>query len=178
MFRILIIIFFISFPIKADQNDVRLENLFNQLLNTENELEIKNITLDIWDIWHETNDPKINADFFRGIGLMNKGNIEKSIYYFSKVIKSNPNFAEAWNKRATAYYILKKYDQSMIDIKATLKLEPRHFGAMDGMVLIFIEQGQLNKAVKVYDEIIKIFPKSKITIDKREKLLNYNSKSA
>ena len=108
---------------------------------------------------------------------MNMGNIEKSVYYFSKVIKDNPNFAEAWNKRATAYFMLGYYDKSMNDINETLKLEPRHFGAMDGMALIFLEQGKLDKAIKVYDEIIKIFPNSKSIFKKKQHLLNYLSES-
>ena len=178
MFRILIIFLFISLPIKADQNDPRLEKLFNQLLKTDNEIDIKNITLNIWDIWHETNDPKINADFFKGIGLMNNGNLEQSIIYFSKSIKNNPNFAEAWNKRATVYFMMGLYEKSMLDIKVTLKLEPRHFGAMDGMVLIFLKQGKFDKAIEIYDEIIKIFPKSKSTLQKKQRLLSYNLNSA
>ena len=178
MIRILIICFCISFPTKADQYDIRLDNLFKQLLDTDNELEIKSITLDIWDIWHETNDPKINADFFRGIGLMNMGNIEKAVYYFSKVIKKKPNFAEAWNKRATAYFMLGQYDKSMVDINTTLNLEPRHFGAMEGMILILLEQGKVNEALEIYEEIIKIFPKSKSTFNKRKKLLDYDINSA
>tara|TARA_Y100000590_G_scaffold191872_2_gene218231 strand:- start:1783 stop:2319 length:537 start_codon:yes stop_codon:yes gene_type:complete len=178
MFRILIIFLLFSFSIKADQYDKRLKNLFDQLLITEDEKKIGHITLDIWDIWHETNDPKINADFFKGIGLMNNGNLEMSVIYFTKVIQNNPNFAEAWNKRATAYYMLGDFDKSMIDIITTLKLEPRHFGALDGMVLIFLHQKKYEKAIQIYEEIIKIFPKRKSTFEKKQLLLDYISKSA
>ena len=178
MFRILFIFIIICLPIKADQYDSRLEHLFNQLLYEDDEKKINTITLNIWDIWHETNDPKINADFFRGIGLMHNGNLKESIKFFSKVIEKNPNFAEAWNKRATVFYMLGEYDKSMTDINTTLKLEPRHFGAMDGMILIFLQKGKVDQAVKIYDEIIKIFPKSKSTLKAKQKLLNYNNNSA
>ena len=178
MLRILIIIMFFCLSVKADQYDQRLENLFSQLLITENETKIKTIKLQIWDIWHETNDPKINADFFRGIGLMYDGKLKKSIIYFSKVIEKNPYFAEAWNKRATVYYMLGQYDKSMFDIKTTLELEPRHFGAMDGMISIFLKQEKFKEAIAIYDEIIKIFPKSKVTINKRKRLQNYKLNSA
>jgi len=178
MFKILIILLFFSLSLKADQYDLRLEELFNQLLIVEDEKEINRIAINIWDIWHETNDTKITSDFVRGVGLMNNGNLEKSINYFTRVIKSNPNFAEAWNKRATAYYMMGKFDKSMFDINETLRLEPRHFGAMDGMALIFIHQKKYRKAIKVFDEIIKIFPKSKKTLDKKKRILNYISKPA
>ena len=178
MFKIFIIFFCICFPLKADQYDLRLKNLFNQLQETEIETEIESITINIWDIWHETNDPKISSDFFKGIGLMHNGNIETSINYFTKVIEANPNFAEAWNKRATAYYLLGDFDKSMIDINQTLKLEPRHFGALDGMALIFIQEKKYENALDIYDEIIKIFPKSKTTNQKKEFILNLITKSA
>tara|TARA_B100000029_G_scaffold483391_1_gene534517 strand:+ start:63 stop:599 length:537 start_codon:yes stop_codon:yes gene_type:complete len=177
MFRILIVFLLISFSVNADQYDKRLKNLFNQLLITDDEKIISRITLDIWDIWHETNDPKINSDFFKGIGLMNNGNLEMSIIYFTKVIKNNASFAEAWNKRATAYYMLGEFDKSMNDIKVTLKLEPRHFGALDGMVLIFLHQKKYEQAIEIYEEILKIFPKSKSTFEKKQILLDYISKS-
>ena len=176
--RTLIVFLLFSFSIKADQNDVRLENLFEILSKTKSDIQINEVTSSIWDIWHETNDPKINADFFRGIGLMHNGNLKESIKFFSKVIEKNPNFAEAWNKRATVFYMLGEYDKSMTDINTTLKLEPRHFGAMDGMILIFLQKGKVDQAVKIYDEIIKIFPKSKSTLKAKQKLLNYNNNSA
>ena len=178
MFKIFIIFFCICFPLKADQYDLRLKNLFNQLQETEIETEIESITIDIWDIWHETNDPKISSDFFKGIGLMHNGNLETSINYFTKVIETNPNFAEAWNKRATAYYLLGNFDKSMLDINETLKLEPRHFGAMDGMALIFLHQEKFTKVLEIYDEIIKIFPKSKNIIEKKKRLLSQINTSA
>ena len=178
MFKILIIILFICCPLNADQKDLRLEKLFDELKQANIEREIDRITIDIWDIWHETNDPKINYDFFKGIGLMNNGNLESSINYFTKVIESNPNFAEAWNKRATAFYLLGDFDQSMIDINETLKLEPRHFGAMDGLVLIFLKQENFAKVLEVYDEIIKIFPLSEDLQKKKNLILNHMNKSA
>ncbi len=64
------------------------------------------------------------------------------------------------------------------NINITLKLEPRHFGAMDGMILIFLQKGKVDQAIRIYDEIIKIFPKSKSTLKAKQKLLNYNNNSA
>jgi len=71
-----------------------------------------------------------------------------------------------------------QFNKSMLDIQETLKLEPRHFGAMDGMGLIFIQTQQFDKAIGVYDQMLKIFPKSKVIREKKERLLNYISNSA
>ena len=176
--RTLIVFLLFAFSIKADQNDARLENLFEILSKTESNIQINEVTSSIWDIWHETNDPSIEADFYRGLESMRTGDLIMSVAFFTRVIDKNPNFAEGWNKRATVYYMLGKFDASMMDIYETLKLEPRHFGAMDGMGLIFIHLEQFDKAIDIYDQMLKIFPNNSFTKQKKEMLLNRSSGSA
>ena len=176
--RTLIVFLLFAFSIKADQNDARLENLFEILSKTESNIQINEVTSSIWDIWHETNDPSIEADFYRGLESMRTGDLMMAVAFFTRVIDKNPNFAEGWNKRATVYYMLGKFDASMMDIHETLKLEPRHFGAMDGMGLIFIHLEQFDKAIDIYDQMLKIFPNNSFTKQKKEMLLNRSSESA
>ena len=176
--RTLIVFLLFAFSIKADQNDARLENLFEILSKTESNIQINEVTSSIWDIWHETNDPSIEEDFYRGLESMRTGDLIMSVAFFTRVIDKNPNFAEGWNKRATVYYMLGKFDASMMDIHETLKLEPRHFGAMDGMGLIFIHLEQFDKAIDIYDQMLKIFPNNSFTKQKKEMLLNRSSESA
>ena len=135
-----IFLLLIANNVNADQSDEKLDDLFNILKKSSNLNEINDITLKIWDIWLETNDPLIEKDFQKAIKYMNNGQLYLSINYLTSIIKRKPNFAEAWNKRATIYFILGDYNSSMKDINETLKLEPRHFGAMDGMSLIFINK--------------------------------------
>ena len=176
--RTLIVFLLFAFSIKADQNDARLENLFEILSKTESNIQINEVTSSIWDIWHETNDPSIEADFYRGLESMRTGDLIMSVAFFTRVIDKNPNFAEGWNKRATVYYMLGKFDASMMDIHETLKLEPRHFGAMDGMGLIFIHLEQFDQAIDIYDQMLKIFPNNSFTKQKKEMLINKSSESA
>ena len=167
----------ISLPVKSDQFDSRLPDLFDKLYLSENNKEINNITRKIWDIWHETNDIKIEADFYRGMESMRTQDLIMSIAFFTKVIEKKPNFAEGWNKRATAYFMIGEFDKSMLDILQTLKLEPRHFGALDGMGLIFMHLQQYNEAIKIYDQMLKIFPNNQSIIDKKILMNKYLSKS-
>ena len=176
--RTLIVLLLFAFSIKADQNDARLENLFEILSKTESNIQINEVTSSIWDIWHETNDPSIEEDFYRGLESMRAGDLIMSVAFFTRVIDKNPNFAEGWNKRATVYYMLGKFDASMMDIYETLKLEPRHFGAMDGMGLIFIHLEQFDQAIDIYDQMLKIFPNNSSTKQKKEMLINRSSESA
>ncbi len=178
LFRTLIVFLLFSCSLKADQNDARLEDLFEILSTTANDVQINEVTSNIWDIWHETNDPSIEADFYRGLESMRTGDLIMAVAFFTRVIDKNPNFAEGWNKRATVYYMLGKFDASMMDIHETLKLEPRHFGAMDGMGLIFIHLEQFDKAIDIYDQMLKIFPNNYSTKQKKEMLINKSSESA
>ena len=176
--RTLIVFLLFSCSLKADQNDARLENLFEILSKTESDIQINEVTSNIWDIWHETNDPSIEEDFYRGLESMRMGDLIMAVAFFTRVIDKNPNFAEGWNKRATVYYMLGKFDASMMDIHETLQLEPRHFGAMDGMGLIFIHLEQFDKAIDIYDQMLKIFPNNSSTKQKKEMLINRSSESA
>ena len=167
----------ISPSLYADQNDKRLNYLIDKLAVAEEEKEINKITNQIWKIWHEIDDPKITRDFETGVQMMNLGYYKRSIDYFDKVILHKPNFAEAWNKRATAHFMMGNFDLSMQDIGQTLQLEPRHFGALDGMGLIFIHTNQHEKAIEIYDKMLEIFPNSIGTKLKKEKMLSLSTKS-
>ena len=58
-----------------------------------------------------------------------------------------------------------------MDIKETLILEPRHFGALDGLGLIFIHLKEYEKAIDIYDKMLKIFPHNFSTLRKRDRLI-------
>ena len=180
MFKVIsiIIFLFLSYTsVKADQNDPRLNNLFKKLNKTENQQEISDIIKDIWDIWYEVDDPKVIEYFEKGIQAMRIRNYPLAVRFFNNLIEEDPNFAEAWNKRATVYFMMGDFDKSMQDIIKTLELEPRHFGALDGMGLIFIHQGQYQQAIDVYDKMLEIFPFSLKTMQKRENIKSFISQS-
>ena len=161
----------------ADQNDPRLNNLFKKLNETENQDEIRDLISDIWNIWYEVDDPKVIEYFEKGIQAMNLRNYPLAIRFFNNLIEEDPNFAEGWNKRATVHFMMGNFDQSMQDIIKTLELEPRHFGALDGMGLIFIHQGQFQQALDVYDKMLEIFPFSVKTMEKKERIQSFISQS-
>ena len=180
IFKILIVsisLLFASNIAFADQNDPRLNNLFKKLNETENQDEIRDLISDIWNIWYEVDDPKVIEYFEKGIQAMNLRNYPLAIRFFNNLIEEDPNFAEGWNKRATVHFMMGNFDQSMQDIIKTLELEPRHFGALDGMGLIFIHQGQFQQAIDVYDKMLEIFPFSVKTMDKKERIQSIISQS-
>ena len=180
MFKVFFIVTCLLFYCKfslADQNDPRLNNLFEKLYETENQEEIRGLISDIWNIWYEVEDPKVIEYFTKGIQAMNVRNYPLAIRSFDNLIEEDPNFAEGWNKRATVHFMMGNFDESMKDIIKTLELEPRHFGALDGMGLIFIHKGQFQQAIDVYDKMLEIFPFSIKTMEKKQRIQSYISQS-
>ena len=177
LLSIIIFLFLSTTSAKSDQNDPRLNNLFKKLNETENQEEISDLIKNIWDIWYEVDDPKVIEYFEKGIQAMRIRNYPLAVRFFNNLIEEDPNFAEAWNKRATVYFMMGDFDKSMQDIIKTLELEPRHFGALDGMGLIFIHQGQYQQAIDVYDKMLEIFPFSIKTMEKKESIKSIISQS-
>ena len=84
--------------------------------------------------------------------------LHEALITFSRLIEMQPKFAEAWNKRATVYYALHDYDASARDIAETLKLEPRHFGALSGLGLVNIALGRYQAALTAFEMAVAHHP--------------------
>ena len=123
----------------SKDRDVRLDQLFKQLKNIEatKAIEIEN---KIWKIWsiHPSNDRRgyrLTELLAQGSFLMTQKELREAYGVFSQIILADPNWSEAWNKRATVFYLMGRYQDSLNDIDEVLKRESRHFGAcIDGYI--------------------------------------------
>ena len=82
----------------------------------------------------------------------------RAILVFTEVIEMDPTWAEAWNKRATVYYMIGEFEKSQSDINKVLNLEERHFGALAGQGLVNIQLKNYEKAILSYQMVEKIYP--------------------
>ncbi|MHC4457094.1 MAG: tetratricopeptide repeat protein, partial [Planctomycetota bacterium] len=121
-------------------------------------LEAQIIEVQIWRIWIDSGLDDMNALMEEGARAMTQGRLEEAIAIFDRIVTTLPDFAEGWNKRATAHYLNEDYTASVIDIERTLVLEPRHFGAISGMGLIFLARGDEAGALRAFEEVLKIHP--------------------
>ena len=166
----------------AEERESELNNLFQQLKNSEatKAIEIEN---KIWKIWsiHPSNDRRgyrLTELLAQGSFLMAKEELNRAYEIFSQIILVDPNWSEAWNKRATVLYLLGRYQQSQKDIDEVLKLEKRHFGALSGQGLVQTELKNYEKAINSYKEVQKIYPSMqapKVMIPRLKKLIKEQS---
>ena len=142
----------------SDQTDPRLGELFAELAGQGDPERILTAETAIWRIWLDGGEPSLNEGMARGILAMNTNRFDDAAERFTELIAAAPNFAEAWNKRATVYYLMERYEDSVRDIERTLALEPRHFGAISGMGLIFLQLGDEVGALDAFEKVLEIHP--------------------
>jgi len=143
---------------EARQNDSRLDTLFARLQVTHDASEAAGIEAMIWAIWTAADDAALDQLMTAGIGAMNAGRFAFALERFNAIIEVDPDFAEGWNKRATLYYLMGNYDDSIADVERTLALEPRHFGALSGMGLIYTALDDAEAALAWFEQAIEVNP--------------------
>ena len=147
------------FSVHAGQDDLRLNNLFLDLRKASDSERAKETSSKIWQIWSEhPNDEVLTKALQSGIQLMNTGQLRDAEQVFTSIIAADNSFAEAWNKRATVYFMMGKYLQSKKDIAQTIMREPRHFGAFSGLGLVEIHFGNYEAALKAYQKAAELHP--------------------
>jgi tetratricopeptide (TPR) repeat protein len=145
-------------PASADQDDPRLDRLFAVLHASENAREVYVAQSLIWDIWLTHDDTELTRLMRRGVFAMAKEHNDEALRIFDRLIATDPGYAEAWNKRATLYFILGELDKSRADVARTLELEPRHFGALSGLGQIELLRGDRKKALQAFEHALDANP--------------------
>ncbi len=112
----------------------------------------------MWEIWSRSGDRAIDALYARGVQQMEMSNLPEAVATFSEIIRRKPAFAEAWNKRATIYYMMGKFELSMKDCDEVLKRNPNHFGALSGYGQIHLNQGNFEQAIVYFERALKVNP--------------------
>ena len=151
------IIISISFPHKAYSSE--LDNLFLKLKLSDNAVLARNYESKIWKIWlNSGSSDASNNQMQIGLKLMENGQLVHAQKVFEEISIKDPNWAESYNKIATIKFLKGDYSGSINDIQKTLKLEPRHFGAISGLVQINIKLKKYEQALKNLEYVLKIHP--------------------
>ena len=178
--KIFILFLFINsfFSYAQSSQKIILNNLFEKLGKVNNVKSAEILEKKIWTVWSKhPNDSKLTEKLEFGTELMQYGSYTYALKVFDNILITDPKWSEAWNKRATVYFLMNQFTNSLDDIDKVLSIEPRHFGALSGQARIFIKLQKYEKAIKSIERALKFHPsfKSGDLIPEIERLIKEES---
>ena len=180
IYKIFILFLFISsFFLSAQSSQkIILDKLFDQLIKTNDFKNADQLEKKIWSVWNKhPNDNKLTNKMEFGTELMQYGDYYYALRVFDNIIVTDPEWSEAWNKRATVYFLMNEFTNSLDDIDKVLSIEPRHFGALSGQARIFIKLQKYEKAIQSIERALEFYPsfRSRELIPEIERLIKEES---
>ena len=139
----------------------RLDSLFNELARQARTAPAGSTARLIWKEWTDSGSASINALMHWAGAAMNDKKHAQALDLLDQVTVLMPEYAEGWNRRATLFFTMKQYGKSIADIEQTLRLEPRHFGALSGLGMILQQTKQDEKALETWYKVLEIYPANK-----------------
>lgn len=150
-----------SAPTRADPE---LDALFSQLEQAEDAQTATPIEQAIWARWADSGSPTVNILLERANAAESDGDAELAERFLDQASDLAPDYAETWNRRANLYYSTDDYPGAIAAIQETLKREPRHFGALAGLGLIYEELGQQRAALEAFRAALVIHPHYEVAL--------------
>lgn len=136
----------------------RLSALFAALQSLPPPRPVHEIEDEIWAIWTGHDDPALEARMQRAISAIARRRLTEGETLLDTLVQDAPDWAEAWNKRATLHFLAQRDDASTADIHRALELEPRHFGAICGFAQICLRQGEVTAATEAFAAALALNP--------------------
>ncbi|MDB5599249.1 MAG: repeat-containing protein [Xanthobacteraceae bacterium] len=143
---------------RGDRN-YNLDMLFGGLKVAPDDASAKAIENRIWALMLASKSDTANLLMTRVKTAVDGENLDLAIQLLDSIIEIKPDYIEAWNRRATLYFLKKDYGRAFGDITEVLSREPRHFGALSGLGLIMQEMGDDKTALKVYRRALEVHPR-------------------
>ncbi|MFV2001626.1 MAG: tetratricopeptide repeat protein [Paracoccaceae bacterium] len=170
IFKTLFVALLLAFsPVAASAQSADLDSLFEQLADPATQ-DWQKVESQIWLQWSLSGSSAMDLLLIRGRRAMQAGDLQGAIEHLTALTENAPNFAEGWNARATAYFQAGLFGPSIQDIQRTLALNPRHFGALSGLGMIFEQMDRPKDALKAYQAAVAIHPKRTNLIDAVKRL--------
>ena len=112
----------------------------------------------LWRVWSRSGDEEIDRMFVTGVAEMGARQFRRALETFTRIIDRKPEFAEAWNKRATIYFWLGEFENSLTDCDEVMKRNPYHFGALSGYGMIYMQLDRPERALEYLERALAINP--------------------
>lgn len=138
--------------------DPALDALFAELSEADDQAEAAEVEARIWTHWADSGSPTVDVLLERAAAAESDGDAELAIRFLDQASDLAPDYAEPWNRRASLAYEAEDYAGAVSAIQETLKREPRHFGALAGLGLIYEELGQERAALEAFRAALAVHP--------------------
>ena len=135
-----------------------LDFLFGALQAAPDEASAKHVEARIWALWMATPIDTAALLMTRAKAAVDAKQLDVALKLLDAVVKLRPDYIEAWNRRATIYYLQDDYTRAMQDIEQVLSREPRHFGALAGLGMIMRDLGDDKRALEAFRKALAINP--------------------
>jgi hypothetical protein len=136
----------------------RLDELFTRLAAEPSANEAQMLEDEIWELWTRHPDPAANLLMQHAISAIAGQRWGLAGQLLEQLVTAQPLWPEAWNKRATLKFLTGQWHESARDIRRTLQLEPRHFGALVGFVQICLRLRDPASALFVARHALRLHP--------------------
>ncbi len=137
-----------------------LDGLYSELAKAPDAARAEAITASIDRLWANSGSPTTDLLMQRAIAAFNAGQKPLAQRLLDSVVELQPDYAEAFNRRAFVYYGQQDFSRALGDLRRTLALEPRHFRALEGLAQILRNMGEKKAALDAYKELLKAHPHS------------------
>jgi tetratricopeptide (TPR) repeat protein len=144
--------------VSRNDNGKKLSELFATLKRSKSEAIANDLANSIRAEWTASGSATVDLLMQWALQAMNRRDHVAAMDFLDQVVTLKPDFAEGWNRRATLHFSMNNYSKSMLDIEKTLELEPRHFGALAGMGMIFLSLDRKEQALSVYLKALEVYP--------------------
>ena len=142
----------------ADRGTKGLDFLFGALKAAPDDASAKHVEARIWAVWLQTPSDTAALLMARAKAAMDAQQADVALKLLDAIVKLRPDYVEAWNRRATLYYLKNDYAHSLSDIQQVLAREPRHFGALAGLGMIMQDLGDDKRALEAFRKALAINP--------------------
>ena len=144
-------------PVTRPDRTRNLDFLFGALKVAPDDVTAKAIEERIWTLWTASQSDTANLLMTRVKTAIEAKDLDLAVKLLDAIVKVKPDYVEAWNRRATIFYMKKDYGHALADIRQVLKREPRHFGALAGFGLILQDIGDHKQALALHEKLLPIW---------------------
>jgi tetratricopeptide (TPR) repeat protein len=143
---------------QAGDPKLNLDRLFAALKVAPSEESAKFVESRIWALWISAGGDTGNLLMGRVKTAMDAKDFDLALKLLNAIVEIKPDYVEAWNRRATVNFMKKDYAGALADIREVLAREPRHFGALAGLGMIFQEIGDDKHALEAFRRALAVHP--------------------